>query len=205
MVFRSGSQKDGEAFYKPLLDLGPVNVLAAEMPYHKANDIVPKFEERVRRLQGGANFVMPLDVDFVQGVADEFVAFVDGRGIGDGSMCMFECVPWDKVISVARDATAYPSRGQFYHFATVFMWQDEKLDGEIRQFQRKLLGKVRERGYQGLGGQYANYIGEFCSTNNNAVDPAAVDVTDFFARRKHGSQVGVWRQFGQIAGAEEEI
>ncbi|UKZ52882.1 hypothetical protein TrVGV298_006669 [Trichoderma virens] len=158
MVFRSGSQKEGEEFYKPLLNLGPLNVLAAEMQYHKANDLVPHCEERVRRLQGGANFVMPLDVDFVQRIADEFLAFVEDKGIGGGSMCMFECVPWGKVISVPKDATAYPSRGEFYHFATVIMWQDEELDDEVRQFQRNLLGKVREKGHQGPGGQYANYV-----------------------------------------------
>lgn len=160
MVFRTGTQKEGEEFYKPLLDLGPVAVMATEMPYHKANDIVPKFEDRVRRLQGGANFVMPLSVEFMQSIADEFTAFVGEKGIGDGSMCMFECVPYGKIVAVPKDATAFPSRGQFYHFATVFMWQDEKLDGEVRAFQRKLLGKVREKGYQGSGGQYNNYVGK---------------------------------------------
>ncbi|TWU73205.1 hypothetical protein ED733_004489 [Metarhizium rileyi] len=160
MVFKNGTQQEGEAFYKPLLDIGPVHVMAAEMPYPKANDLVPRADDRVRRLQGGANFVMPLDAEFVQSVADEFVAFVDGKGIGDGSMCMFECLPYQKVISVPRDATAYPSRGRFYHFASLFMWQHERLDGDVRRFQRELLGKLRQRGYQGNGGQYANYDGE---------------------------------------------
>ncbi|KAG8416280.1 hypothetical protein J3458_006873 [Metarhizium acridum] len=50
MLFRSGTQRDGEEFDKPLLHLGPVEVMAREMPYHKANDLVPRSEDRVRRL-----------------------------------------------------------------------------------------------------------------------------------------------------------
>ncbi|KAG8414618.1 hypothetical protein J3459_014207 [Metarhizium acridum] len=104
---------------------------------------------------------MPLDAGFVQGIADDFVAFVDGNGIREGSMCTFECLPWQNIVSVPRGATAYPSRGDFDHFATVFMWQDEQLDGEIRRSQRKLLGKLRENGYQCSGGQYTYYDGKF--------------------------------------------
>lgn len=160
MAFKDGTQAEGEAFFRPLLDIGPVANVARSMPYREANNQVPNRDEEKRRLQGGANFVMPLSVEFVNGVVNEFVPFVAERNIGEGSGIIFEMFPHKKICEVAGDATAFPSRGSFYHAASMFSWDDEAMNTEVRQFNRKIAGLFREQGFQGGGGQYNNYDGE---------------------------------------------
>ncbi|POR33263.1 FAD-linked oxidoreductase [Tolypocladium paradoxum] len=161
MVFKDGTQAEGEAFFKPLLDIGPVASMARSMPYREANSQLPNRDEKKRRLQGGANFVMPLTVEFVDSVVSELLPFVTERSIGSGSGVMFELFPNKKIREVAGDATAFPSRGNFYNAATIFTWDDAAMDGEVRQFNRRIIGMIREKGFQGGGGQYNNYDGEY--------------------------------------------
>ncbi|KJZ76428.1 hypothetical protein HIM_04157 [Hirsutella minnesotensis 3608] len=165
MVFMNGTQADGEAFYRPLLDLGPVANMAKQMPYKNANDRVPNRHEELRRLQGGASIVMPLDAKLVERVINEFVPFVTERNIGLGSGIIFEIFPYRKICEVPRDATAFPSRGPFYHTASMFTWSDQAMDDEIRQFNRKMINMIREKGFLGNGGQYNNYDGEYLDPN----------------------------------------
>ncbi|KAJ6443799.1 FAD linked oxidase domain-containingprotein [Purpureocillium lavendulum] len=160
MVFKNTtSQADGEAFFKQLLDIGPVANMARMMPYSEANNQIPNRDEEKRRLQGGANFLMPLQEEFVQNVVDEFVPFVTQRNIGEGSGVIFEAFPNKKIREVDGSATAFPSRGDFYHAASMYSWDDAAMDKEVRDHNRKLLGLFHEKGFKGMGGQYNNYDG----------------------------------------------
>ena len=164
LPFMNGTQENAEKFFKPLLDIGPVANMTRVMPYKAANEQIPNREEEKRRILGGVNFVMPLDAEFVNSVVSEFVPFVTAHSIGEGSGVLFEMFPNKKIQEVAPDATAFASRGTFYHAATMFTWEDASLDQEIRLFNRKIGAIFKKRGFQGTGGQYNNYDGKFAST-----------------------------------------
>ncbi|UNI23948.1 hypothetical protein JDV02_009735 [Purpureocillium takamizusanense] len=162
MVFKNtDSQAEAESFFKPLLDIGPVANMARVMPYSESNNLIPNRDEEKRRLQGSANFVMPLQDEFVKELVDDFVPFVQERNIGEGSGIIFEVFPHDKIREVKGDATAFPSRGNFYHVATMFSWDDAAMDKQVREYNRKIIGLFRQKGFQGMGGQYNNYDGEY--------------------------------------------
>ncbi|OAQ86046.1 FAD linked oxidase domain-containingprotein [Purpureocillium lilacinum] len=162
MAFKNtASQAEAEAFFKDLLDIGPVANMARVMPYSEANNQIPNRDEEKRRLQGGANFVMPLQEEFVNRIVSEFVPFVQERNIGEGSGIIFEVFPHEKIREVEGNATAFPSRGNFYHAASMFSWDEAAMDKEVRDHNRKIIGLFREKGFQGMGGQYNNYDGEF--------------------------------------------
>lgn len=161
MVFKDGTQEEGEAFFKKLIDIGPVANLAKTMSYPQVNDQIPNRDEEKRRLQGGTNFVMPLDEKLVADVTAEIIPFVQERGIGEGSGIIFEVWPNKKIREVANTATAFAARGDYYHAATMISWDDVSLDGEVRELQRSLIKKLKDRGTKADVGQYNNYDGTF--------------------------------------------
>lgn len=159
MVFYDGSQEDAEKFFKPLLDVGPLVSLAKAMPYRDANIQVPNREEETRRLQGGASIVMPLEQLLLTDLLGLLEPFWKEKNIGEGCGVMFELLPHKKVNEVSNTAMAYAARGEYYHAATIFTWEDEALDQDIRLFNRKVVKFLKDRGYKGKNAvaQYNNY------------------------------------------------
>ncbi|PNY18839.1 FAD-linked oxidoreductase [Tolypocladium capitatum] len=133
MAFKDGTQAEGEAFFKTLLDIGPLVNMARTMPYR----------ESIRSPRGEA-------------AAAEGREF---RNIGDGSGVIFDIFSHQKICKVAGDATAFSSRCNFYHASSIFSWDDAATDKEVRQINRKIIGLFREKGFQGGSGQYNNYDG----------------------------------------------
>lgn len=130
------------------------------MPYEELNNQFPGQEESRRRLMGGASIVMPLDEALVQEAIDTVIPFAQERGIAEGTGVLFELIPNEKIREVENSATAFAARGDFYQIGTIFLWDDEKLDQEIRLQNRKVVNLLKSKGYKGGVGQYNNYDGK---------------------------------------------
>ncbi|KAF2501268.1 FAD-binding domain-containing protein [Lophium mytilinum] len=164
-VFYNGTETEGRGFFAPLWELGPLVDGTRSMPYEELNGILNEGQGfGGRKSFGGGNFTLPLEPKLVEGIRDDFMAFVQGHEDMGESLMLFEGVPFKKINEVASDATAFANRGEYYNVATMFKWYDEKLDGEVRAFSKALLKKASEdagvwkKGKEGQGvGQYANY------------------------------------------------
>ncbi|KAI5916969.1 hypothetical protein F4810DRAFT_120928 [Camillea tinctor] len=161
VVFFNGGREDAEAYFKPLLDAGPSVNTAKVRSWSEVNGAVasPSAAAAARKIQGSANFVMPLDVKNVQAAFDTFFAFVREKKLQQGSAVMWEVVPYDKIREVDSAATAFSARREMYQISTLFQWDDQTLDKEVREFNASLVKTLKSTGI-GSGVQgYNNYDG----------------------------------------------
>lgn len=141
----NGSEADGRKFFKKLLDAGPTVEKTGMMSMGQVNQLLnPLSYHGIRRLMGSGNVLMPLDVTSLQQTADKFWGFCDTHpGAGPQSALAIELFPTHKIREVALDATAYTNRGEYYDAVTMFGWEDEALDDDIRVFNRTMVSHIR--------------------------------------------------------------
>jgi hypothetical protein len=159
LMFKDCTTEEGEAFFKPLADIGPLANLTGPTPYKEMNQILKGREEPMRRLQSGSNFTAPLDVAVVKDMFSEMLNFLTPRGLGAECMVVYEFFPTGKVTSVKNTDTAFASRGSYYHAQLLWSWDDPELDQAIRAENRRLAGKMRAEACSGMARQYSNYDG----------------------------------------------
>lgn len=168
-VYYNGPQTDADAFFKPLLSLGPLVDNTGMIAYEELNTVFNGGATYGgRKSFSGANVVLPLDVDFVKEIYDDFTKVVQTyENVGE-SLLQFEFISYKEVIKVPRDATSCANRGRYYNVASAFRWYDPSLDGEMRKVQKAMMTKIRQRAgiakhgtdakEEGVG-MYANYSG----------------------------------------------
>mgnify|MGYP000872353339 CR=1 FL=1 len=168
-VYYNGPQTEAESFFEPLLSLGPLVNTAEMIPYERLNTIFNAGATYGgRKSFSGANVVLPLDVDFVKEIYDDFAKMVETyENVGE-SLLSFEFIPFKEVIKVPRDATSCANRGRYYNVGSAFRWYDPALDGEMRRIQKEIMTEIQQRAgvakhgteatEQGVG-VYANYDG----------------------------------------------
>jgi hypothetical protein len=123
VVFHNGSRSEGETFFQPLIDVGPVVNTTGMMPYAQLNGIMNETALLSgRKMFGGGAFKLPLDASFVSGIFDDFAKFSASReGVGE-SMMLWETIPYGEVVKVGNGEMAFANRGEYYNLATLFKW-----------------------------------------------------------------------------------
>jgi len=178
IAFFDGPQAEGEKAFAPLLELGPLAVLAQEVPYPVVNTLAnPQFEHGPRYQFGAANIKYPMDATVVDAAADAWYSGVEAMSadpaVGEdlrGAFVIFEGVPNAKIREVAPDATACANRGEYFNVAVGTKSVDPKNDELLRAFRRRVAAIIRDGagvvgdtvGSKGVG-QYNNYVEESMS------------------------------------------
>jgi hypothetical protein len=122
-LFYNGTEAQGKEFFADLFALDPIVNMTSMMPYEKLNSLLNHaagFDGR--KAFGGGAFKLPLDVNFVTQIHEDFKKFVDAHERMGESMMLFECVPYDKIMETSNDAMAFSNRGDYYNVASVFKW-----------------------------------------------------------------------------------
>jgi hypothetical protein len=188
VVFFNGAERDAKRFFAPILSIESVFNTAEMLPYDGLNRILNNINLTSRRkslvddnitypddggsfrknLQG-SNITIPLDLDFVRSVYDEFNTLLIDYPETRDSRILFELLPNKQIRKVPNSATAFPNRGPYYNVSTLFAWRDAHLDNQIRSRQKSLMERIgasagisRETGYHTSThgtGLYANYAG----------------------------------------------
>ncbi|KAL3484625.1 hypothetical protein BJX62DRAFT_248295 [Aspergillus germanicus] len=187
VVFFNGVEADAKRFFAPILSIESVFETTQMLPYDSINcilntvglnnrrdslsnnDITYPGGSSFRRNLRGSNVTIPLDIDFVRSVYDEFIALLTDHPETRDSRVLFELLPNKVIREVPNTATAFPSRGRYYNVSTLFAWRDAHLDDEIRSRQKSLMERIgasagisRKTGYHPSThgtGVYANYAG----------------------------------------------
>lgn len=168
MTFYNGSRSDAEHFFRPLLSLHPALDHTGTMPYRAINAMINKESMAgSRKRMSGTNFILPLDVKFMQQIYDDFEQIMKRNSFSRDSFLTFKLIPYTQVVRVANDATAFASRGRYHHVQSVFCWSDTELDTKVPSIQGELLSKIGEcagidkhrESWEGVGA-YVNYIGK---------------------------------------------
>ncbi|KAJ5378311.1 uncharacterized protein N7496_005720 [Penicillium cataractarum] len=165
LLFYNGPRAAAEAFFAPLLALGPIQNETHEMPYPEMNTILGQLAAPgARKRMSGTTISLPLEPQIVLEIYEDFDRIMQSYPRVEGSVVAFELLPYARVIQVPVGATAYANRGPYHNVATVFRWHDPELDAKITSLDRALVRKIRERaGVAGVAGHgvglYANYAG----------------------------------------------
>lgn len=192
VIFHNGTQVDAEQFFAPLFSLGPMKNTTQVLPYDSLNGILSLMDTPVcsgtvtkcdiahpniaktgpRKSLRGSNITLPLNIEFVQSIYNEFDRLLQDCPQARDSRFFIELLPNAQVRKVSNDATAFASRGPYYNVSSLFRWIDGDLDERIHSFQKHLMTKVGiEAGVTRLPnynvkshgtGLYANYAG-MCS------------------------------------------
>lgn len=170
-VFYNGNKEAAEMFYAPILKLEKIMDQTAVIPYPKANTFPePKTPCGKRYMFSGANFLCPLDVEFVQQASDMFQKLLTKPGneeMKSRSMVGFELAPRDKVRAVPTDQMAFAGRAnKAYNVVIVISWDNEERDQEAKRICYAISSFLKENGWKGdecgdRGGTYYNYLSEY--------------------------------------------
>lgn len=165
LLFYNGRRPAAEAFFAPLLALDPIQNETRERPYPEMNTLYSALTAPgARKRVSGTAFGLPLNPGLVHEVSEEFEHTMQSYPRVEGSLLVFELLPFASVAQVPLDATAYANRGPYHNMVTVLRWHNQELDAKMASLERSLLHKVRERAgvarIAGHGvGVYANYAG----------------------------------------------
>ncbi|QKX63330.1 uncharacterized protein TRUGW13939_10500 [Talaromyces rugulosus] len=188
VLFYNGSESEARQFFSPVLSLEPAMDRTQMLPYDGLNEILNTTDVTTRRDRlskiditypdksvgfrkslRGSNITLPLDVDFVRLIYDEFNAVLTDHPQARDSRILFELLPNRQITKVANSATAFASRGPYYNVSSLFEWTEAHLDNEIRSLQQSLMDRIgrcagitRQPGYNPSThgtGLYANYAG----------------------------------------------
>jgi hypothetical protein len=156
-----GTEAEGKACFKDLLEIGPIVEHLQAMPYMAVNGMLNgMLPFGGRRNMGGASFTCPLDAVKVQAAFDEYIAFTAETGVND-CMWIWEMLPNQKIREVPLDSMAFPNRGDYYNLALLANWDDPALDGKMRSWMRdtghKLKHEFGPKDTKGAG-VYSNYV-----------------------------------------------
>lgn len=155
--YRDDDEKAAKAFFERLLDAEPIMEHTWLMPMGRVNTLMNDSSiHGLRRLMGGGNVAMPIDASAFQDTANLFWTFFEtsdraAKGLKSGQSALaIEFFPTGKLQSVKLEETAYANRGAYYDAVTIFGWEGEALDEEVRMFNREFVRRVRDaHGYQG--------------------------------------------------------
>lgn len=189
VVFYNGTQAAAEQFFSPLFSLESVMNGTQMLPYDSLNGILnpvdtlalreslTRFDTTYpvdqsigpRKSLRGSNVTLPLDVDFVLSIYNEFNSMLRGCPQARDSRVLFELLPNIQLTNLPNNATAFASRGPYYNVSSLFIWNEARLDDKMHSLQKDLMdqigtlaGIIRQPNYnvskQGTG-IYANYAG----------------------------------------------
>ncbi|KAE8376401.1 hypothetical protein BDV26DRAFT_265666 [Aspergillus bertholletiae] len=167
LVFYNGPREEAERYFAPVLSQEPFINETEMMPYPKINMMVNKAADfGGRKKFGGTNFTLPLKLEFMQELYEDFDRIMKTYPITSASVVKFELLPYTELIKVPNDATAFSNRGRYYNAVTIFCWHDPELDPKMRALHLDMVHKIGTRAgiaksseaNQGVG-VYANYAG----------------------------------------------
>jgi hypothetical protein len=200
IVFYNGTQTAAEQFFSPLFSLESVMNGTQMLPYDSLNGILNPVDALAlresltrfditypvnqsmgpRKSLRGSNITLPLNVDFVLSIYDEFNSMLRDCPQARDSRVLFELLPNIRLTNVPNNATAFASRGPYYNVSSLFRWNEARLDNKMHSLQKDLMNQIgtlagitRQPNYsvskQGTG-IYANYAGMLTRVVDPSID-----------------------------------
>jgi hypothetical protein len=130
-----GTEEEGQRFFQPLIDIGPlVNMMRLDA-YPMCNKLVPAMIG-LRSSMKGAAFIMPISEHFVMDVLDKYESFIASCSDAAPSMVAWEM--YDPCRVVQSDEGSFANRGYHLNSLVMPMWTKSENDQVCRQFARDI-------------------------------------------------------------------
>ena len=130
-----GTEEEGKAVYKELVDIGPVANMMQMAQWPEANKLLaPPYG--FRSSMKGAAFELPIRADFVNKMVAEYSSFTDRCDDAAGSMILWEL--YDAVKVTELSAGSFSNRGLHLNGLIAPIWTNPENDQICRQWARDL-------------------------------------------------------------------
>ncbi|KAG9041416.1 hypothetical protein FS837_012281 [Tulasnella sp. UAMH 9824] len=171
----NSTKEDGEAAYNRFLELGPVRVTNAQIPYVEVSNLSNAFNE----IPGNKMIVgAHIDVFDLPQIQQSFDTWNEIVKKAPSSALMYEFYGYKKVANVPIEQTAFAQRHEMMTVLCAFAWTDEsftfKARDELLRLKSVVSGSSSKEAQESLG--YLNYADPFSTLNE----------TDEYAKRIFG-------------------
>ena len=134
-----------KAIFAKLLSLRILADSTCNRPYSSMNTLFnDDLRAGSRRSMKGSAFVSPLDFKFADQCFRDFRDFIRQTPDAFMSLMVFECFPFEKIISVAQTDTAFSNRGAYGNIVWIMGWTKEENDAGVRAWTRATSEKANE-------------------------------------------------------------
>jgi hypothetical protein len=135
-VFYDGTEEEGKAAFKPLLDLGPILNIASSVPYNTCGRMI-HVPQGKRVSMKGASFTLPLRFDFVQETLDTFTKFTEEVPETAQSLLLYEIFDTEKICAVGNAEMGFANRGSYLNAMVGPLWEGPERDEVCRAWARE--------------------------------------------------------------------
>ncbi|APA13723.1 hypothetical protein sscle_11g084930 [Sclerotinia sclerotiorum 1980 UF-70] len=143
-VFYNGTEAEGRAYYKALLDLEPIANTTKEMDYVEVNSMINEpMVHGFRRNMKGAACMLPLTYPFAAEIFSETEKFFNETPDAKHTLVVFEYVPFGKILQVGQQDTAFANRGAYGNLLLGAGWEQEETDQKCREWCRMMAQKAK--------------------------------------------------------------
>ncbi|GJF00870.1 FAD-dependent oxidoreductase [Phanerochaete sordida] len=130
LPFYNGPEEVGRAMFKPILDIGPLTDMTRQMPYEQQNalfnDVTPVGG---RKLMKSAYIGAEIDEGVIMNLFRAFVKLLEQYRELKPSIIVVDLHPFQKIMEVPPDGTAFANRGPLYNLSMLLWWTNPELDG----------------------------------------------------------------------------
>jgi hypothetical protein len=161
-VVFDGTEEEGKALFKDIVDLGPAVSTMSMVSYENANKLLqPPAGARVSLK--GSSFELPIRPELVISILESYTKFTDEVPDAKGTQLVFELLDPSKIIEVSNSAMAFANRGRHFNIALAPLWNDPANDVVCRQWARdvaQMLKAELARGGAETGQSEDGWIGK---------------------------------------------
>ena len=126
MVFHDGPEEEGNAIFKPLLDLDAITVDVRERPYEEMDTVFNAGNGRgLRRCSKEASYVTPIRPEFAQSILSNLKALRERVPTSIDTKLGFEFHKPDQWCRVSKRAMAFANRGNHQNVMIGPKWEKE--------------------------------------------------------------------------------
>lgn len=163
LPFYNGSAEEGKKKFDLFYKVGPVADMTREMPYDELNSLqnpIATYGDR-KSLKGAP--LTSIEASVIAPLFENYTKFVGNYPDAKGSAILIELHPFQKIVAVPEDATAFANRGPYYSVTFTLRWKDPSLDTKLREWATAQTQAVRSAdeklsGHSLAGTRgYANY------------------------------------------------
>ncbi|KAG9041018.1 hypothetical protein FS837_012815 [Tulasnella sp. UAMH 9824] len=171
----NSAQEEGEQIFRPFLDLGPVSITNAQIPWQEVCKLADAINTVPRDKVFVGAHIDSFETQQVQKVWDQWYEVTKKAPF---SMIMYEFYPHKRVAEIPVESAAFAQREEFITVLCTVLGMDEDFPpqawDEVLNLKRIVSGSSSKAAQDSLG--YANYADPFSTRNE----------TDEYARKIFG-------------------
>jgi hypothetical protein len=209
LPFYNGPEEEAREYFAPLLEMDPKVNLAKMVPFTQSTMPHGSAPGRHwRKVTAGGSIVVPLDINFIQSLQDEFEDLV--KRVPDAQETIIACEMHNPYATMRKGqtSTAFPFRGKHGSIQIMPTWIKAESDEACWEWCRKVDEKVakefvRRKNEPGMDETTRTSVGTYVNYDGMYGDEDKIVVDLMFDRFTQESESLVWCELCEDHGTEK--